>query len=133
MSKITTNNQVTFHTVTTEQSQTYPIDPVDQFVEINKKEDLLDDLDRLTKKYNMYNENGKKYDPNLDEYSKMIKVRDTIIEEMKTEIALLKQQMMDITFQYNEKIEMLRTEHRKELHRLHTEYVKRINKKTENN
>ncbi|VBB18504.1 hypothetical protein YASMINEVIRUS_967 [Yasminevirus sp. GU-2018] len=101
------------------------ITPHQQIRDIREEELLVGSLTRLEKKYAMY-----KTETNQprDEISLMLEERDSTIRELRSEIELLNQRLVDLSVAYNMKIEEQKTEHKQELHRLHAEFVKRTNK-----
>lgn len=99
------------------------IDPKQQIIDIREEEELLGDLNRLSQKYKRYqNEN------NNNDYNEIIREKDFVINDLKREIDELKQKNIDITILYNTKIENIKTEHKKELYRIHSEFANRLNK-----
>lgn len=87
--------------------------------EISKDtDDVLVDLSRLSNKYSLYqsHDNAER----SDEVTILVK-------NMTNEIKQLKQQIIDLSVTYNKKIEDLKIKHKKDLLRIHSDYVKRIN------
>ena len=99
---------------------------MDYHDEIKSEDTLFDDFNILTKKYQRYNE--KIYDQIDDPYIELIESKDVIIKELRSQIDELKQELVDVCILYNDKIEFLRFDHRKELHTLHKQYLKQLKK-----
>lgn len=135
------------------QSQRMIMTPYQQINDIREEENLVDNLGRLKKKYTLYktenrqvhhrvhnhnhnqthNQNqgqgqGQGQYQNHDDITFLLNERDMTITELKSQIDSLNQKLITLTIIYNEKIEDLKTEHKKELHRLFSEFVKRTNK-----
>ncbi len=99
----------------------------DTDTDTDKGEDTFDDeLNILTKKYQRYNE--KIYDHINDPYVELIDSKDVIIKELRSKIEELKQELIDVSILYNDKIELIRNDQRKELHTQHKEYLKQLKK-----
>lgn len=101
------------------------ISPKQQIADIKKEEALIGDLNRMSQKYKRYQRENNN---NNDECADLIKEKDFIINDLKKEIDELKQKNIDITVLYNTKIENIKFENKKELHRLHSEFANRLNK-----
>ena len=99
---------------------------LDSHEDIKSDGSLFDDLNSLTKKYQQYNE--KIYDQMHDPYIELVESKDDRIEELKIKNDELKQELIDLSILYNEKIEQIRIDHRKELHSQHKEYLKQLKK-----
>lgn len=102
--------------------------PAQQLTDIIAEDDLIVDLDRLTKKYMRYQEDTY-HDTKLDEYSRLLRDKDMSIEDLKKENAQMRQKLIDLAIMYNTKIDELKLTHKRDLRRMHIEFVK----KTTNN
>ena len=114
------------------------INPICQINDINQSEMIINDLDTLEKKYNRYNNSliqknlptvykSKNIIKNTDPYDELIQSKNVIIDDLKKENIRLKQEHIDLSIIYNNKIDMMRQQHRKELHNQYKEFVKRKN------
>lgn len=103
--------------------------PAQQFMDLTAEDDLIVDLDRLTKKYMRYQEETY-HDTKLDEYSRLLKDKDMTIEDMKKENAQMRQKLIDLAIMYNTKIDELKLEHKRDLRRMHMEFVKKTSNKS---
>lgn len=83
-------------------------------------ENLNDDIIQLEKKYKK-NDNCEKYDP----FNFLIEMKNDTIDDLKREINGLKQEIIDLTIIYNNKIENLRTQHKNDLYLQYKEYIKK--------
>lgn len=99
----------------------------------NDVTDINDDIKLLINKYKSNKIRASGYD-NLnddeyklcDPYEELIKTKNNTIEELKLEIATLKQKLIDQSLLYNEKIELLKTQHKMELLVQHKQYMKKL-------
>lgn len=91
-----------------------------QRLTIYKEDEMTNNLDSLTKKYQQ-SQNVRN-----DPYDQLIETKDVLIENLKKEIIRLDRELVDRTIIYNEKIEQQRFEHKKELQKLRRECVKKI-------
>lgn len=106
------------------------LNPKQQIMDVKKEEELLGDLDMLSEKYRRFQkENINTIINDNTEYGELLKEKDFIINDLKNENKELRQKIIDITILYNTKIENIKTEHKKELYRIHSEFVERLNKK----
>lgn len=97
-----------------------------QHIEISKDtDDVLVDLSRLSNKYTLYQNRDKI--GHSDEVTYILNEKDILVKNMANEIKQLKQQIVDLSVTYNKKIEDLKIKHKKDLLRIHSDYVKRIN------
>ena len=96
--------------------------PITQYHLIKKDEDMLNDFNSLTKKYSQFQNNTTKKDP----YAEIINSKDVMIEDLKKQLQKSGQDLIDLTLLYNNKIESLRIEHKKELCILRSEYMKKL-------
>ena len=114
------------------------INPICQINDINQSEMIINDLDTLEKKYNRYNNSliqknlptvykSKNTIKNIDPYDELIQSKNVIIDDLKQENIRLKQEHVDLSIMYNNKIDIMRQQHRKELHNQYKEFVKRKN------
>lgn len=98
---------------------------IQQLETIRSEDSVSGDLNRLSKKYSQYRIES--LQPNgSNEYDRLIKIKDIVIEDLKKENELLKQKLIDLTIVYNTKIDDLKIEHKHELRRMHAEYINRI-------
>jgi hypothetical protein len=67
-----------------------------------------ENLNILKKKYQQYKTNEEFYHPHIEE-------KNMIIDDLKEEISKLKKEMINLTLDYNKKIDDLRFTHKKEL------------------
>ena len=103
------------------------MDNNDDYVhETPKTEQDLDlDIMTLENKYSQYSQNNKQKYKN-DPYDELIKEKDKTINKLRHIIEELKIEKIDLSILYNEKIEMLRTENKKNLLVQHKQYIKNI-------
>lgn len=89
--------------------------------------DLPTDIARLSKKYALLQSGGslQKNDP----LTGIIESKDQIIDDQHKMIENLKQEITDLTLCYNEKLEQLRVQHKKELCLQHAQYVRKLKSK----
>jgi hypothetical protein len=107
------------------------IDPLQQIEKEKNNEIMIGNLERLSKKYQRYNQEhiNIQKEPNghaKDSFVELIETKDDLINSLQNEINMLKQQLVDTTIIYNTKIEQLRSEHTQELHRLHISFAERL-------
>ena len=91
-----------------------------QYNDILNDDILTSDLDILANKYDNYQKNKK--GPYID----LVESKNKIIDDLKNDIKKLKQELIDMSVNYNSKIEQLRIEHKRELNIQHHEYMKKI-------
>lgn len=99
------------------------LNPHDQISKVKENEDIINELVSISKKYTEYQKNQS----SNNELTELIKSKDRIINDLKNEISLLKQKIIDLNIEYNVKIENMRDLHRDELYKLHKSFVKRLN------
>ena len=80
------------------------------------------DLNHLTKKYKKLQENK------TDFYDELINTKDDTIHDLNDEIEKLKENIDELALIYNDKIQYIREQHKKDLYTQHVKYVKKINK-----
>jgi hypothetical protein len=98
-----------------------------------KEELLVSDLNRMSKKYKQYQANtlngsGSPSNP----WTELMESKNNTINDLIQELAKAKQDLVDLTIVYNNKIELLRTEHKRELNFQHAECMKKIKKIKQN-
>lgn len=99
-----------------------------QYQEIKNEEDILNNFNIVSKKYQQYQNNqSNQTNRNTNNlYNEIINSKEVIINDLKIDINNLNQKLINLTFLYNDKIEQLRIEQKKELYLLHAEYIKKI-------
>lgn len=108
------------------------LDPTQQICYERKTDSLLTDLTILSNKYKRYSDeqtntyNKKMNGEDKNPLSEIIISKDEQISNLKIEIDKLKQELIDTTIAYNLKLELLRTDHRNDLQRQHSEFMKKI-------
>jgi hypothetical protein len=84
------------------------------------------DLERLTIKYKSL-ATDQNY-TNQDHIYKIINENQKTIEALKKQIVDLSSKITDLGVEYNEKLENMRTKHRKEIYRLHNHFTTKLAK-----
>jgi hypothetical protein len=98
------------------------VTPLQQIEYENNNETVLEDLERLSKKYKRYHQEHM-HQNQKDPFFELLESKDEQINSLHKKLEILKQQLIDTTIIYNTKIEELRSEHRRELQRLHATFT----------
>lgn len=109
-----------------EKSNQFNKTPLQQIADIETEQMLDTDLKIIVKKYTNYTDKSDISEPGIKQ---LLREKDVLINELKNQIKIEKQKNTDLGISYNVKLENLKTEHKKELLRLHTEYVNFANDK----
>ena len=83
------------------------------------------DLERLALKYKSLTSTDHNY-TDQDYVSKIITENQKTIEALKNQIVDMSSKIADLGVEYNEKLESMRSKHRKEIYRLHTKFIAKI-------
>ena len=84
------------------------------------------DLERLALKYKSFTSTENNNDINQDYTSKIIAENQKTIEALKTQIVEMSSKFVDLGLEYNEKLECMRTKHRKEICKLHKQFITKL-------
>lgn len=87
--------------------------------------DLPSDIEKLSKKYiHLLQQPISISDPTQS----IIESKNQLIQELQNEISILNQKIIDLTIHYNEKIEIQRMEHKKNLYRQYVQFSNKLEK-----
>lgn len=100
--------------------------PEQQIIQIDQEMFATTDLNRLSKKYESIASIDIIEDGTSDMITNILMEKERTIEELKGEIQKLNLKIVDIGVEYNEKIESLRTDHKREIYRLYKDFIKKI-------
>jgi len=88
---------------------------IEQRDRIINQEDQEEKLAKLVTKYENYKKEPKYYNSKSDPFEEIIFQKNKLIDELNNTILKLKNDIVDLTISYNNKIDQLRSEHQKEL------------------
>ena len=88
---------------------------IEQRDRIINQENQEDNLAKLIAKYENYKKEPKYYNSKSDPFEEIIFQKNKLIDELNSTIEKLKNDIVELTISYNNKIDQLRTEHQKEL------------------